>query len=58
MESREMKVFVHNVPENIGKKFVVARLSEGKLWYWGRWDTVEEAKKIAEDIDGIVLQEK
>ena len=53
-----MKVFVHNVPENIGKKFVVARLSEGKLWYWGRWDTVEEAKKIAEDIDGIVLQEK
>ena len=47
MKCKQMEVTVQNVTE--GKsKYVVARLVEGKLWYYGRFETEGEAEKCAE----------
>lgn len=56
-ESKEvfMKVKVNNVTEG-EEKFVVARVSEGELWYYGRYEE-EKAREVAEEIGGIVVEE-
>ena len=55
MKSKEMNVKVENVSD--GKdKFVVARLVEGKLWYYGRYETENRAKEVSEEFEnGLVL---
>lgn len=54
MDEKKMIAVVKNVtPGN--RKFVVARVSEGELWYWGRWDDYDDALSVAKDIDGVVL---
>lgn len=57
-----MNCFVHvnNVPEYATKyTFIVTRLIDGCLWFWGAYDTPERAKEAAESIDGlIVINEK
>ena len=50
-----MKVKVNNVTEG-EEKFVVARVSAGELWYWGRYNE-EKAKEVAKEIEGVVLEE-
>ena len=50
-----MKVKVNNVTEG-EEKFIVARVSEGKLWYYGRYEE-ERAREVAEEIGGIVVEE-
>ena len=50
-----MKVKVNNVTEG-EEKFVVARVSEGELWYYGRHEE-EKAREVAEEIGGIVVEE-
>lgn len=50
-----MKVKVNNVTEG-EEKFVVARVSEGELWYYGRYEE-EKAREVAEEISGIVVEE-
>ena len=54
MKIKEMTVKVKNVTEG-KEKFVVARLDHNELWYWGRWDKEEDANRVAEEIDGLVL---
>ena len=49
-------VEVMNVPKD-HDKYIVARLSEGKLWYWGSWDDERKAKITALEINGIVVEE-
>ena len=50
-----MKVKVNNVTEG-EEKFVVARVSDGELWYYGRYEE-EKAREVAEEIGGIVVEE-
>lgn len=50
-----MKVKVNNVTEG-EEKFIVARVSDGELWYYGRYEE-ERAKEVAEEIGGIVVEE-
>ena len=50
-----MKVKVNNVTEG-EEKFVVARVSDGELWYYGRYEE-ERAREVAEEIGGIVVEE-
>lgn len=40
-------------------RFIVARAVGGELWYWGSWDTEEEAKRVIHDNDfdnGVVIE--
>lgn len=52
----KFKVEVNNIP-NETRRFVVARFVANELWYWGSWDNLEEAKRIAEELEnGIVVE--
>ena len=52
-----MKLTVKNLPTT-HKAFVVARVVDGDLWYWGSWDDEERAHMVAIEIDGIVVDEE
>lgn len=49
---------IKNAPENVGKGFIVVRVSEDtSLWWYGIYETKERAKKAASEIgNGIVLE--
>lgn len=47
-------ITVHNVDEDCGE-YIVARICDRELWFWGTYDTAEDAERTAEEIDGIVL---
>ncbi len=50
-----MNVTVNNMPESV-KKYVVARAVDGTLWYWGTWNDKAEAERVADEIDGLVVE--
>lgn len=50
------KVKVENI-SNQSRQYVVARLVDGKLWYWGSWDDKKSADKVAMEFsNGIVVE--
>lgn len=51
-----MKVKVKNVTAG-EEPYVVGRFVDDEFWYWGRFDTEQRAKEVAEEIGGIVLEE-
>lgn len=51
----ECIVKIENVP-NYVEHFIVARLRDGKLWYWGSWEEQDLAEKAAKDVKGIVVE--
>ena len=55
LKCKDMTVQVKNITEG-KEKYVVARLVSGELWYYGRYDTEQRAKEVAEEFEnGIVL---
>jgi len=53
----KMTALVKNVTEG-SERFVVAKVDNTDLWYWGRWDDYDRAKEVAEEVGGIVLEDK
>lgn len=51
-----MKVTINNLPSYPLSKYIVARNVDNALWYWGTWDSREEAEKVAREIDGVVIE--
>lgn len=51
----EFKTEVKNIPETT-RRYIVARVVSSELWYWGTWDSKEQAEEVARTIDGIVLE--
>ena len=38
-------------------RYIVARLVEGELWYWGSWEDEKAARRVADTFDnGIVVE--
>ncbi len=54
MDEKKMTATVLNVSKG-DRPYVVARVSEGQLWYWGRWDDYDKALEVAKEIEGVVL---
>ena len=52
----KMKVTVNNVPKRGCERYVVARVSEGELWYWGSWKKLVDAQMVALEMEGIILE--
>lgn len=50
-----MKVEVMNVPTET-ERYVVARICDCQLWYWGSWDNKKDADITAHEIDGVVVE--
>lgn len=48
-------VKIENIDKNC-RKYVVARESDGILWYWGSWDDEEEAERAAKNVKGVVVE--
>lgn len=47
---------VNNLPDEI-EKYVVARVCDGELWFWGTWDDKDEAERAVNDVEnGILLR--
>lgn len=51
------EVTVKNVTDG-EEPFLVGRFVEGMIWYWGRYDTFDQAKEAADEIGGMVLFKK
>lgn len=51
----QFAVEIKNVDKDC-RKYVVARESDGILWYWGSWDDEEEAERAAKNVKGVVAE--
>lgn len=51
----QFAVNIKNVDKDC-KRYVVARESDGILWFWGSWDDKEEAQKVANEVKGILCE--
>lgn len=51
------QVEVNNVPDD-ALDYIVARWSNetSSLWFWGSWETKEQANEISKLVDGIVVK--
>lgn len=51
------QVEVNNVPDD-ALDYIVARWSKetSSLWFWGSWETKEQANEISKLVDGIVVK--
>lgn len=58
----QAEVFVNNCPLNIidsEAAFMVARIVDSELWYYGMYETFERAKSVAKELEnGLVLEVK
>lgn len=58
----QAEVFVNNCPLNIidsEATFMVARIVDSELWYYGMYETFERAKSVAKELEnGLVLEVK
>lgn len=48
---------VNNIPED-AERYIVARVFEGELWYWGSWDNKNKAHDVAEEIGGVMVENR
>lgn len=50
-----MKALINNLDAD-HERFVVARLVDNQLWYWGSWDDGKEAERVARTFEnGVVI---
>ncbi len=49
------KVKIYNVPKT-AERYIVARYSNGELWYWGSWADLTDAQIIADEVDGLIVE--
>lgn len=49
-----MELTIKNLPATY-KPYIVARVVDDDLWYWGSWDDEERAHAVANEIGGIVV---
>lgn len=50
-----LRANVKNLPQNISR-YVVARMVDGELWFWGSFEDIEKANHTAKEIGGVVLE--
>lgn len=56
MKDRYFVSEVKNLPA-ITYRYVVARLIEGRLWFWGSWESFDDAFNVAVELEnGIVVE--
>ena len=51
----EILVKVNNTPDGFEPKFVVARICDGDLWYWGNFEDEATAYEVAAKLDAVVI---
>ena len=56
MKTINAKAVIQNKPEYNLSKYIVAKVYDGKLWFWGTWDDLEKAMNVAKIEGGVVLE--
>lgn len=56
MKTINAKAVIQNKPEYDLSKYIVARPVDGLLWFWGTWDDLNEAMKVAKIVCGVVVE--
>ena len=57
MRTIKTKAIVQNKPDYPLKKYIVCRAVEGQLWFWGTWDDLNTALKVAKEFEnGCVVE--
>lgn len=55
------KVVINNVPDT-ARRYIVARLTNGELWFWGSWDELDRANDCMDELneqnDNAIVVEK
>lgn len=50
---------IQNVPEYAkNHKYIIVRQLDNDYWFYGAYDEVEQAQKIAQEINGLVKEQK
>lgn len=44
------KVVINNVPDT-ARRYIVARLTNGELWFWGSWDELDRANDCMDELN-------
>lgn len=57
MEATKGIVAILNTPDETSR-YIVSRLVEGNLWYWGSWDDPKEAIRVAKTFENGMVIEK
>jgi hypothetical protein len=47
-------VNINNAPTDVDP-YVVCRVLDGQLWYWGSWSDPDKANAAAAEMDGVVV---
>lgn len=57
----KVNIKINHVEKGYGEPYIVARFlncNKGKgLWYYGRYNTHEEAEEVARDFDNAIVME-
>lgn len=55
MKTKTGRIEVNNIGCDY-ERYVIARLVDGKLWYWGSWDDEKASERVAGQFDnGVVV---
>jgi hypothetical protein len=52
-----VNVKINEEEEGYGEPFIVARLVDNELWYYGRYKTYEKAFDVAEQFENAIVAE-
>ena len=53
----KVNVDIQNVSKGYNEPFIVARMVDGALWFYGRYSTREEAEMTMEQFDNAIVLE-
>lgn len=53
---KEVTAVVNNCPDYAEGKWIVATPFRTELWFYGAWDNKEDAERVAEAEDKIILR--
>ena len=51
-------VVINNMPSEMDEKarFIVSRVFDGSLWFWGRFEDINKAMEAAQEINGVIVE--
>ena len=52
-----VNVKINEMEEDYGEPFIVARLVDNELWYYGRYNTYEKAFDVANKFENALVME-
>ncbi len=51
----KFRLKINNAPNKLNR-FVVARVVDGELWFYGSFDIADRAEEARNEIDGLILE--